>query len=271
MFEFSSRRRRPAVQTQASDWRAACRCARGVEPCPRRLRHHRAPAAVPLSLASSAVPLEIADARYYADESDHRTRLGAGDAGLQARQGGGLLADAKGKPRERAFLAISGGGDDGAYGAGLLVRLERARRPAGIRHRHRRQHRARCRRRSRSSAPSTTSNSSSIYTETSAGDVFQARGFMAAVADDAMADSTPLRNRISSFVDARMVQRLAEEYEQGPHPADPDDQPRSRPLGDLEHRRHRGQRASALARADRRYSARLGGGARRVPAGDDSV
>ena len=33
----------------------------------------------------------------------------------------GLLADAKGKPRERAFLAISGGGDDGAYGAGLLV------------------------------------------------------------------------------------------------------------------------------------------------------
>ena len=45
--------------------------------------------------------------------------------------------------------------------------------------------------------------------------MFQARGFMAAVADDAMADSTPLRNRISSFLDARMVQRLAEEYERG--------------------------------------------------------
>ena len=38
---------------------------------------------------------------------------------------------------------------------------------------------------------------------------------MAAVADDAMADSTPLRNKIDAFVDARMVQRFAEEYGKG--------------------------------------------------------
>lgn len=34
---------------------------------------------------------------------------------------------------------------------------------------------------------------------------------MAAVADDAMADSTPLRNKIAGFLDAHMMQRLAEE------------------------------------------------------------
>jgi hypothetical protein len=54
-----------------------------------------------------------------------------------------------------------------------------------------------------------------VYTETAAGDVFQPRTFMAAVADDAMADSTPLRNKIAGFVDAHMMQRLAEEYGKG--------------------------------------------------------
>jgi predicted acylesterase/phospholipase RssA len=38
---------------------------------------------------------------------------------------------------------------------------------------------------------------------------------MAAVADDAMADSTPLRNKIAGFLDAHMMQRLAEEYGRG--------------------------------------------------------
>ena len=125
-----------------------------------------------------------------------------------------MLTDANGKPRERAFLAISGGGDDGAYGAGLLSGWSaRGDRPefavvTGV---------------STGAlsapfvflGPEYDAQLKKIYTETSAGDVFQSRGFMAAVADDAMANSTPLRNRITSFVDAHMVQRLAAEYERG--------------------------------------------------------
>jgi predicted patatin/cPLA2 family phospholipase len=169
--------------------------------------------AVPLSLASSAAPLEIADARYYADADASRVSALATQAYYRAKAAG-LLADAKGKPKDRAFLAISGGGDDGAYGAGLLAGWSaRGDRPqfavvTGVST-------------GALSAPFVFLGSEydeqlkRIYTETSAGDVFEPRSFMAAVADDAMADSTPLRNKIAAFLDARMVQRLAEEYEKG--------------------------------------------------------
>ncbi|MGH6739443.1 MAG: patatin family protein, partial [Bradyrhizobium sp.] len=76
--------------------------------------------AVPLALAGSAVPLNIADARYYADTD-------AGKMSALATQSynrgfaAGLMPAKAGKHPTRAFLAMSGGGDDGAYGAGLLV------------------------------------------------------------------------------------------------------------------------------------------------------
>ena len=44
-------------------------------------------------------------------------------------------------PAPRSFLAISGGGSNGAFGAGLLDRLDRLRDAARVRHRDRRQHR----------------------------------------------------------------------------------------------------------------------------------
>jgi hypothetical protein len=109
---------------------------------------------------------------------------------------------------------MSGGGDDGAFGAGLLTGWsKRGDRPqfavvTGV---------------STGAlsapfaflGPEYDPQLKSIYTETSAGDVFQKRTLMAAVANDAMADSTPLRNRISGYVDDRMVQRIAEEYGKG--------------------------------------------------------
>jgi Patatin-like phospholipase len=214
MFEFSSRRCRPASASKRPDWRAAAVALAALSFALGGCATTERLPAVPLSLASSAVPLEIADARYYADESDHaRVSALATQAFVRAKSAG-LLADTKGKPRERAFLAISGGGDDGAYGAGLLSGWSaHGNRPefaivTGV---------------STGAlsapfaflGPEYDEQLKKIYTETSADDVFQARGFMAAVADDAMADSTPLRNRISSFLDAHMVQRLAEEYERG--------------------------------------------------------
>jgi predicted patatin/cPLA2 family phospholipase len=170
--------------------------------------------AVPLSLAGSAIPLEIPDARFYADTDNQRISEFATQA-FERAKASGLAMPAKGKVHTRYFLAISGGGDDGAYGAGLLAGWsQHGDRPqfavvTGV---------------STGAlsapfaflGPEYDEQLKRIYTETSAGDVFQPRPLlMAAVANDAVADSTPLRNRISAFLDARMVERIAEEYRRG--------------------------------------------------------
>jgi len=169
--------------------------------------------AVPLSLAASAAPLNIADARYYADTDKERMSALATQSYNRALAAG-LVHVKAGKRQTRTFLAMSGGGDDGAYGAGLLTGWSaRGDRPqftvvTGV---------------STGAlsapfaflGPEYDDALKRIYTETGAGDVFQSRGLMAAVANDAMADSAPLRNKIASFVDARMVQRIAEEYGKG--------------------------------------------------------
>ncbi|MBI1650716.1 patatin-like phospholipase family protein [Hyphomicrobium sulfonivorans] len=172
--------------------------------------------AVPLSLAADAIPLDIPDARFYADTDTDRISKLATRAYQRAKAAGlvGHDGDAYQPHTTRAFLAISGGGDDGAYGAGLLTGWsERGDRPnfavvTGVST-------------GALSAPFVFLGSEydrqlkSMYTETSPGDIFRPRTFMAAVADDAMADSTPLRERIDGYVDQRMVRRLAEEYGKG--------------------------------------------------------
>ena len=54
-----------------------------------------------------------------------------------------------------------------------------------------------------------------VYTDTNAGDIFSKRSILAAVANDAMTDTTPLRNIIASFVDEAMIAQIAEEYAKG--------------------------------------------------------
>lgn len=170
--------------------------------------------AVPLSLASSAVPLDIPDARFYGDTDGERMSALATQL-FQRAKAAALVEAPGGKLTERPhFLAISGGGDDGAYGAGLLAGwTARGDRPkfsvvTGV---------------STGAlsapfaflGPEYDEQLKKIYTETSAGDIFKPRGFMAAVADDAITDSGPLRERINGFVDKHMVQRIAEEYDKG--------------------------------------------------------
>lgn len=168
--------------------------------------------AVPLALASSAAPLDIPNARFYGDTDIVRISELATQSYQRAKAAG--LLDQNARHEDRTFLAISGGGDDGAYGAGLLAGwTARGDRPqfmvvTGV---------------STGAlsapfaflGPEYDEQLKRIYTETSAGDIFKPRSFMAAVADDAMADSAPLRARIANFVDRRMVERLAEEYGKG--------------------------------------------------------
>jgi len=54
-----------------------------------------------------------------------------------------------------------------------------------------------------------------IYTETPADQVLEARGYLAAITDDALSDSAPLARLIANALDDRMMTGLAEGYRQG--------------------------------------------------------
>jgi hypothetical protein len=108
-------------------------------------------------------------------------------------------------------LAISGGGEGGAFGAGLLTAWQD--RPSfalvtGV---------------STGAltapfaflGPAWDEGLRRVYTEITLADVAIRRGMLAALFDDAMADTTPLFHTISRLLDARMLAAIAEEYRRG--------------------------------------------------------
>ena len=163
--------------------------------------------AVPLALASKTMPLDIPNARFYS-VGDTDKLLAFAEEVYKRRSRAGLPA------KQSSVLAISGGGDDGAFGGGLLIGWsERGDRPefetvTGIST-------------GALTAPFAFLGSeydpaiTQIYTNTDADDVFQKRTLLAIVASDAMASTAPLRAMIARFVDNRMILRIAEEYQKG--------------------------------------------------------
>lgn len=116
-------------------------------------------------------------------------------------------------PAEQAsYLSISGGGDNGAFGAGLLTGwTERGDRPqfelvTGV---------------STGAliAPFAFLGSDydyvlkRVYTEITPRDVFINNGLMGALFSDSFADTTPLYRLITEYVDASLLQKIAYEYE----------------------------------------------------------
>ena len=154
---------------------------------------------------ASKINVDIPDARFYPDTDGQRMAA----LGLQAYKR--AYAAHHGKLSTAYFLAISGGGDDGAFGAGLLAGwTARGNRPefglvTGVST-------------GALSAPFAflgneyDAKLKRVYTDTNAGDIFSKRSILAAVANDAMTDTTPLRNIIASFVDEAMIAQIAEEY-----------------------------------------------------------
>jgi len=162
--------------------------------------------AVPYAQAHQTSFLDIPDARFYV--SDTNRILDVAQKAIQRRNQRAVSAT-------RNFLAISGGGDDGAFGAGLLVGWgDRGDRPefdvvTGVST-------------GSLSAPFAflgrkyDAQLKEIYTETSASQVFAQRApVLAAIASDAVSDTAPLRNMIANRLDSTMVHRIAEEYGKG--------------------------------------------------------
>jgi predicted patatin/cPLA2 family phospholipase len=115
---------------------------------------------------------------------------------------------------EGHFLAISGGGDNGAFGSGLLVGwTEAGDRPefqvvTGV---------------STGAliapfaflGPEYDPQLRAVYTTISADDVYSERSLLFGIFDDAMADTTPLWDLISNYVDESLLVAIAREYKKG--------------------------------------------------------
>jgi Patatin-like phospholipase len=113
-----------------------------------------------------------------------------------------------------SLLAISGGGDNGAFGAGVLVGWsESGTRPSfkivtGI---------------STGAliaplafvGPEYDPLLSQMYTTIDQTDVFEKRPLLEGLVSDALADTRPLQSLIAKYVDAQLVERIAEEYRRG--------------------------------------------------------
>ncbi len=197
---------RRTLLTFAAGWTAAA----SLSACsfPTRL------AAVPRGRSSAATVLGVPNERFYPTEA-------TGQAGLQREFIAAVQRQlvSRGLPPsvptlELDLLGISGGGENGAFGAGLLNGwTERGDRPdfflvTGIST-------------GALSAPFAFLGSSqdaklkSVYTDISLADVIVQRGLTAAIWDDALADNSPLFRTISRYLDEAMLADIARAYEGG--------------------------------------------------------
>ena len=180
----------------------------GVQACstPTRLP------AQPHDQLTEATVLDIPNARFYPDEQGEELFQEGLEAFKREMVVRGITDPNQLPPVY--YLAISGGGGDGAFGAGLLNGwTETGTRPefklvTGI---------------STGSliapfaflGPDYDEKLKDVYTTIQDSDVYTDRGFLAVFNDDAMLDTTPLFEIISQIVDDDMMTAIGREYEKG--------------------------------------------------------
>jgi predicted patatin/cPLA2 family phospholipase len=169
---------------------------------------------VPRADTARVEPLGLPNARFYAD-GDAAPLIAEGHAALAREQ---ALMQAQGLSLRQlppvSYLAISGGGDNGAFGSGLLNGwTELGTRPSfkmvtGV---------------STGAliAPFAFLGSAydgqlrEVYTTMTPDKIYRARGLSAALFDDAMADTTPLSLVIAKYLDQQLLDAIAAEYQKG--------------------------------------------------------
>jgi hypothetical protein len=172
--------------------------------------------AVPRADTEKAQPLGIANARFFAD-GDVTLIMKEGMRALD-RELAQLRAEGKTPSRTNlppvSFLAVSGGGDNGAFGAGLLNGwTEAGTRPefkmvTGV---------------STGAliapfaflGPTYDAALKEVYTTMTPNLVFRARGLSAALFNDSMADTSPLAAIIAKYADEKMLAAIGREYQEG--------------------------------------------------------
>jgi predicted acylesterase/phospholipase RssA len=169
--------------------------------------------AVPVADEGRVTVAGMSDIRFWGDESTPdlvRVGLEAYRREVAARETSGT----RGPLPPAEFLAISGGGENGAFGAGLLVGWTAAgTRPSfklvtGV---------------STGAliapfaflGPDYDAKLKEVYTTISGRDVLDTRWFTAALFGDALSDNAPLHKTVARFVDQAMLDAIAAEYAKG--------------------------------------------------------
>jgi hypothetical protein len=168
---------------------------------------------VPRGDTERALPLGIANARFYPDSNPQRF-IDEGNEALK-REIAALPPGTNPRHLPPAhFLAVSGGGDNGAFGAGLLNGwTDTGKRPqfkgvTGV---------------STGAliapfaflGPDYDGVLREVYTNTNAESIYRPRGLSAALFDDAMADTTPLAQVIAKHADQKLIEAIGAEYRKG--------------------------------------------------------
>ena len=164
---------------------------------------------VPRDLSASASIPDLPLARFWADEAPPFTEdwMGLSDDYIADRYAG-IYA------KEHHYLAVSGGGPNGAFGAGLLVGWTRSgKRPeftmvTGI---------------STGAliapfaflGPSYDDELKEAYTTYSTEDFLEKRSLLGTLTSDAATDTTPLAQLIARYVDEEMMEEIAREFHRG--------------------------------------------------------
>jgi patatin-like phospholipase len=167
---------------------------------------------VPAADTVKAQPLGLPNARFF-PTGERDQFIAEWEQALQRRRQALGLAPGAALPTAH-YLAISGGGDDGAFGSGVLVGwTEAGDRPefdvvTGV---------------STGAllapfaflGPAYDVPLRQVYTTTSIDDILIDRGILRGLFSDALADTTPLWNTISRLVDTAMMEAIAQEYRKG--------------------------------------------------------
>ncbi len=168
--------------------------------------------AVPLDRTTQATVLGVPNERFFPFYGTEPLEAEFAAAAGRLRQAQGLAASAT--LPEIQLLAVSGGGENGAFGAGLLCGwTESGTRPVfelvtGVST-------------GALTAPFAYLGSAydpqlrTVYTDLNASHVLETRGLTAAIFNDAMADNAPLFKTISIFLNDAMLGALAKGYDQG--------------------------------------------------------
>jgi hypothetical protein len=171
--------------------------------------------AVPQAQTVQAEIPGIPNARFWpSDPASMQQMADAAYAAIQAEKAAGAIVDADGNLPPVSFLAVSGGGDDGAFGAGLLVGWTAlGTRPefklvTGV---------------STGAltapfaflGPDYDEELRAVYTGISAADIYEERGILAALFDDALSDTTPLQATVAKHFNEELMQAIADAYGKG--------------------------------------------------------
>lgn len=168
---------------------------------------------VPVADTARALPLGLANARFFAD-ADPRPMIDEAARAYEREEATRRAEGGPTRPPPVNYLAISGGGDDGGFGTGLLNGLAAAgTRPhfqfvTGV---------------STGAliaplaflAPDYDDAMARMYTTLTPDRVYRARMITAVVFDDAMSDTSPLAEVIASYADQKMFDAIAREYRKG--------------------------------------------------------